>query len=154
MVATRCVIELPDVRIFRGDGLLEAQERGVQLTDVPVDRFDFTRGALAQLLAPTEDACDQLANETLRLDRIRGSRGVDDAGGRRGVRRRRERAEKAAVVRRARARQRSSRVDRGREAGLRFVVAQIARIDEIERVEREPFVQRGVVGDQRPTPAR
>ena len=57
------VIELPDVRIFLGDGLLEAQERGVQLTDVSVDRFDFTRGALAQLLTPTEDACDQLANE-------------------------------------------------------------------------------------------
>ena len=136
------------MRILRGDSLLEMQERGVQLTDVPVDRFDFTRRALAQFLAPTEDACDQLANETLRLDRIRGSRGVDDAGGRRGVRGRREGAEKAAVVRRARARQRSSRVDRGGEAGLRFVVAQIARIDEIERVEREPFVQGGVVGDQ------
>ena len=55
------VIELPDVRIFRGEGLFEAQERGVQLTDTPVDRFDFARGSLVQLLAPAEDACDQLA---------------------------------------------------------------------------------------------
>ena len=62
---------------------------------------------------------------------------------------RRERAKKTAVVRRARARQRSSRVDRCREAALRFVIAQVACVDHVEDVEREPFVQRGVVGDQR-----
>ena len=110
------LIELPDVRIFLGDSLLEAQERAVQLTDVPVARFDFARGALAQFLAPTEDACDQLAHEPLRLARIRGFRGVDDAGGRRGVRGRRECAEKAAVVRRTQTRQRGSSVDSCREA--------------------------------------
>ena len=128
-------IKLADVRVFLGDGLLEAHDRGVQLTDVSVGLVDLAHGVLCvvpsrqprmPMTISRTSRCASVGSEALAASMTRAADAVC-AGD---VKRRR-----SGDSGRAQARQGGSRVDGCREATLRLVVAQIVRVDEVEPIE-------------------